>query len=46
MNFGTKGCMYCEGKCTKECISIEYKQKKMEQIKCYAVTQHIVIVVH
>lgn len=33
MNFGTKGCMYCEGKCTKECISEEYKQNKMEKPK-------------
>lgn len=36
MNFGTKGCMYCEGKCTKECIIEEKSLKKeMEQIKCY-----------
>jgi hypothetical protein len=20
MNFGTKGCMYCEGECNKECL--------------------------
>jgi hypothetical protein len=23
MNFGTRGCMYCEGECNKECLSQE-----------------------
>jgi hypothetical protein len=31
MNFGTRGCMYCEGECNKECLS----QEEPKQIKCY-----------
>jgi len=30
MSFGTKGCMYCEGECNKECLSQEEpKQREM-----------------
>lgn len=28
MNFGTKGCMYCEGECNKECLS---KKETLEE---------------
>ena len=28
MNFGTKGCMYCEGECNKECLP---KQETLEE---------------
>jgi hypothetical protein len=32
MNFGTKGCMYCDGECNKECLSQEEsKQEKLEE---------------
>jgi len=32
MSFGTKGCMYCEGECNKECISQEKpKQETLEE---------------
>ncbi len=31
MRLVARGCMYCEGKCTKECISEEYNQDKMEK---------------
>jgi hypothetical protein len=27
MNFGTKGCMYCEGECNKKCLTEKYKIK-------------------
>jgi hypothetical protein len=32
MNFGTKGCMYCDGECNKECLSQEEsKQETLEE---------------
>ena len=31
MDFGTKGCMYCEGECNKECLT--EKDKIKEAIK-------------
>jgi hypothetical protein len=32
MSFGTKGCMYCEGECNKECLSQEEsKQETIEE---------------
>ena len=32
MNFGTRGCMYCEGECNKECLSQEEpKQETLEE---------------
>jgi len=33
MNFGTKGCMYCEGECNKECLTKEeLKQETLEEV--------------
>jgi hypothetical protein len=32
MSFGTKGCMYCEGECNKECLpKQENKQETLEE---------------
>lgn len=28
MSFGTKGCMYCEGECNKECLSQEEPKRE------------------
>jgi hypothetical protein len=34
MNFGTRGCMYCEGECNKECLSQEEpKQETSNEAK-------------
>jgi type I restriction-modification system DNA methylase subunit len=34
MNFGTRGCMYCEGECNKECLSQE--EPKQETVEAAA----------
>jgi hypothetical protein len=34
MDFGTKGCMYCEGECNKECLTEKDKIKEViEKLK-------------
>jgi hypothetical protein len=34
MDFGTKGCMYCEGECNKECLTEKGKIKEaIEKLK-------------